>query len=82
MWFICIRPLSNSDADASLSRFSLTLWQGKSFKPQLSDLVFVRDNTKPAQVYYDIYEPLLSEFKAAVGEDGAVSLSDLQTRMQ
>lgn len=51
-----------------MSRFSLTLWQG-SVNPSVSDLLFVRDNTHPWQVYYDIYEPTLSEFKQAVGEE-------------
>ncbi|KAI3375358.1 hypothetical protein L3Q82_021851 [Scortum barcoo] len=45
-------------------RFSLTLWQG-TIHPNISDLLFVRDNTHPARVYYDIYEPTLSEFKQA-----------------
>ncbi|XP_008303865.1 protein FAM151A-like, partial [Stegastes partitus] len=45
-------------------RFSLTLWQG-SIHPNVSDLLFVRDNSNPARVYYDIYEPTLSEFKEA-----------------
>ncbi|XP_038160792.1 protein FAM151A [Cyprinodon tularosa] len=45
-------------------RFSLTLWQGEQH-PNISDLLFVRDNTQPAEVYYDIYEPTLSEFKEA-----------------
>uniref|UniRef100_A0A087Y5K9 Protein FAM151A n=1 Tax=Poecilia formosa TaxID=48698 RepID=A0A087Y5K9_POEFO len=45
-------------------RFSLTLWQG-SDHPTVSDLLFVRDNTQPAQVYYDIYEPTLTAFKEA-----------------
>uniref|UniRef100_A0A3Q0R1N9 Protein FAM151A n=1 Tax=Amphilophus citrinellus TaxID=61819 RepID=A0A3Q0R1N9_AMPCI len=49
-------------------RFSLTLWQG-SDHPSVSDLLFVRDNTHPSQVYYDIYEPTLSEFKAAAGKE-------------
>uniref|UniRef100_A0A3Q1G9T1 Protein FAM151A n=1 Tax=Acanthochromis polyacanthus TaxID=80966 RepID=A0A3Q1G9T1_9TELE len=46
-------------------RFSLTLWQG-SIHPNISDLLFVRDNSNPARVYYDIYEPTLSEFKEAI----------------
>uniref|UniRef100_A0A3P8X6T8 Protein FAM151A n=1 Tax=Cynoglossus semilaevis TaxID=244447 RepID=A0A3P8X6T8_CYNSE len=46
------------------SRFSLTLWQG-SIHPNVSDLLFVRDNTHPSRVYYDIYEPTLSLFKEA-----------------
>ncbi|XP_018608788.2 protein FAM151A [Scleropages formosus] len=45
-------------------RFSLTLWQGKE-NPTVNDLLFVRDNTHPQRVYYDIYEPVLSHFKEA-----------------
>ncbi|KAM4728029.1 protein FAM151A, partial [Anableps anableps] len=52
-------------------RFSLTLWQG-SDHPNISDLLFVRDNTQPAQVYYDIYEPTLSEFKEAARNHSGV----------
>ncbi|KAM9349996.1 protein FAM151A [Symphorus nematophorus] len=50
-------------------RFTLTLWQG-SPDPTLDDLLFVRDNTNPARVYYDIYEPTLSAFKEAVAKQG------------
>ncbi|XP_070774981.1 protein FAM151A [Enoplosus armatus] len=50
-------------------RFSLTLWQG-SIHPNVSDLLFVRDNTHPARVYYDIYEPTLSAFKQAARQQG------------
>ncbi|XP_051254929.1 protein FAM151A [Dicentrarchus labrax] len=50
-------------------RFSLTLWQG-DIHPNISDLLFVRDNTHPARVYYDIYEPTLSEFKQAARKQG------------
>uniref|UniRef100_A0A3B4ANX5 Protein FAM151A n=1 Tax=Periophthalmus magnuspinnatus TaxID=409849 RepID=A0A3B4ANX5_9GOBI len=49
------------------SRFSLTLWQG-STSPTVDDLLFVRDNSHPARVYYDIYEPTLTHFKQAVGK--------------
>ncbi|KAM3604975.1 uncharacterized protein V6R79_018928 [Siganus canaliculatus] len=49
------------------SRFTLTLWQGSVHNPTVEDLLFVRDNTHPSRVYYDIYEPALSEFKAAAG---------------
>nr|XP_020483395.2 protein FAM151A-like [Labrus bergylta] len=52
-------------------RFSLTLWQG-SIHPNISDLLFVRDNSYPARVYYDIYEPTLSEFKQAARQQGRV----------
>nr|DBA17966.1 TPA: hypothetical protein GDO54_016268 [Pyxicephalus adspersus] len=44
-------------------RFSLTLWQGSSDPLTLDDLLFIRDNSDPEKIYYDIYEPLLSEFK-------------------
>ncbi|XP_066512667.1 protein FAM151A-like [Hoplias malabaricus] len=46
------------------SRFSLTLWQGKE-NPTLNDLLFIRDNSNPQRIYYDIYEPVLSQFKEA-----------------
>ncbi|XP_047662560.1 protein FAM151A isoform X2 [Tachysurus fulvidraco] len=46
------------------SRFSLTLWQGQA-NPTVNDLLFVRDNTNPQRIYYDIYEPVLSQFKEA-----------------
>ncbi|XP_062285114.1 protein FAM151A [Scomber scombrus] len=48
-------------------RSTLTLWQG-SIHPNISDLLFIRDNTHPARVYYDIYEPTLSEFKELAGQ--------------
>lgn len=48
-------------------RFSLTLWQDGQTHPKVSDLLFIRDNTEANQVYYDIYEPTLSEFKEAAG---------------
>ncbi|MEE6495648.1 hypothetical protein FKM82_002103 [Ascaphus truei] len=44
-------------------RYSLTLWQGKSDPITLEDLLFIRDNSSPEKIYYDIYEPLLSQFK-------------------
>ncbi|XP_071982864.1 protein FAM151A isoform X2 [Engystomops pustulosus] len=44
-------------------RYSLTLWQGSSDPLQLEDLLFIRDNSRPEKVYYDIYDPLLTEFK-------------------
>ncbi|XP_037643957.1 protein FAM151A isoform X1 [Sebastes umbrosus] len=50
-------------------RFSLTLWQG-SIHPNISDLLFVRENSHPARVYYDIYEPTLSAFKEGARQQG------------
>ncbi|XP_063283331.1 protein FAM151A [Pelobates fuscus] len=44
-------------------RYTLTLWQGSSDPLTLEDLLFIRDNSQPEQIYYDIYEPLLSDFK-------------------
>ncbi|KAK2901194.1 hypothetical protein Q8A67_009309 [Cirrhinus molitorella] len=46
------------------TRFSLTLWQGKE-NPTVNDLLFIRDNSNPRRIYYDIYEPVLSQFKEA-----------------
>ncbi|XP_076838310.1 protein FAM151A [Brachyhypopomus gauderio] len=45
-------------------RFSLTLWQGEE-NPTVNDLLFIRDNSNPQRIYYDIYEPVLSQFKEA-----------------
>lgn len=42
----------------------MTLWQGKE-NPTVNDLLFIRDNSNPERIYYDIYEPVLSQFKAA-----------------
>lgn len=52
-----------------MCRFSLTLWQDNQTRPNISDLLFIRDNTRHSQVFYDIYEPTLSEFKEAAGTD-------------
>ncbi|XP_069794126.1 protein FAM151A isoform X2 [Narcine bancroftii] len=45
------------------SRYSLTLWQGSIDVITVEDLLFFRDNSNIEQIYYDIYEPVLSEFK-------------------
>ncbi|XP_070604635.1 protein FAM151A [Erythrolamprus reginae] len=44
-------------------RYSLTLWQGKTDPVTVEDLLFIRNNSKPEQIYYDLYEPILSQFK-------------------
>ncbi|XP_020952250.1 protein FAM151A [Sus scrofa] len=44
-------------------RYSLTLWQSASDPLLVDDLLYVRDNTAAHQIYYDIFEPLLSQFK-------------------
>ncbi|KAG3283240.1 hypothetical protein H1C71_033761 [Ictidomys tridecemlineatus] len=44
-------------------RYSLTLWQGASDPVSVDDLLYIRDNTAAHQVYYDLFEPVLSQFK-------------------
>uniref|UniRef100_A0A7M4ECC8 Protein FAM151A n=1 Tax=Crocodylus porosus TaxID=8502 RepID=A0A7M4ECC8_CROPO len=44
-------------------RYSLTLWQGKTDPVMVEDLLFIRDNSRAEQIYYDIYDPVLSQFK-------------------
>ncbi|KAK2107324.1 hypothetical protein P7K49_016838 [Saguinus oedipus] len=44
-------------------RYSLTLWQAASDPMLVEDLLYIRDNTAVHQVYYDIFEPFLSQFK-------------------
>uniref|UniRef100_A0A8D0HDX6 Protein FAM151A n=1 Tax=Sphenodon punctatus TaxID=8508 RepID=A0A8D0HDX6_SPHPU len=45
------------------NRYSLTLWQGKTDPVTVEDLLFIRDNSRAEQIYYDIYDPVLSQFK-------------------
>ncbi|KAM9690900.1 protein FAM151A-like [Dama dama] len=44
-------------------RYSLTMWQSTSDPVSVDDLLYIRDNTATHQVYYDLFEPLLSQFK-------------------
>lgn len=44
-------------------RYSLTLWQGSIDFITVENLLFFRDNSNIEQIYYDIYEPVLSQFK-------------------
>ncbi|KAB0339584.1 hypothetical protein FD754_023807 [Muntiacus muntjak] len=44
-------------------RYSLTMWQSASDPLTVDDLLYIRDNTATHQVYYDLFEPLLSQFK-------------------
>uniref|UniRef100_A0A452RD07 Protein FAM151A n=1 Tax=Ursus americanus TaxID=9643 RepID=A0A452RD07_URSAM len=44
-------------------RYSLTLWQGFLDPVSVDDLLYVRDNSASHQVYYDLFEPVLSQFK-------------------
>ncbi|KAG7276164.1 hypothetical protein CRUP_030588, partial [Coryphaenoides rupestris] len=40
--------------------------------PKVNDLLFVRDNSHPSRVFYDIYEPTLSAFRQAAEAQGRV----------
>ncbi|XP_036113091.1 protein FAM151A [Molossus molossus] len=44
-------------------RYSLTLWQGASDPLSVDDLLYIRDNCATHQIYYDLFEPVLSQFK-------------------
>ncbi|XP_077189748.1 protein FAM151A isoform X1 [Paroedura picta] len=45
------------------NRYSLTLWQGNTDPVTVEDLLFIRENSHPEQIFYDIYDPVLSQFK-------------------
>ncbi|XP_004874688.1 protein FAM151A [Heterocephalus glaber] len=44
-------------------RYTLTLWQGRADPMSVDDLLYIRDNTEAHRVYYDLFEPILSQFK-------------------
>ncbi|XP_005398582.1 PREDICTED: protein FAM151A [Chinchilla lanigera] len=44
-------------------RYTLTLWQGTTDSVSVDDLLYIRDNTETHRVYYDLFEPVLSQFK-------------------
>ncbi|XP_012577579.1 PREDICTED: protein FAM151A [Condylura cristata] len=44
-------------------RYSLTLWQGSMDPVRVDDLLYIRDNSAIHQIYYDLFEPVLSKFK-------------------
>ncbi|EPY84564.1 hypothetical protein CB1_000466010 [Camelus ferus] len=52
-------------------RYSLTLWQATSDSVSVDDLLYIRDNTAPHQVYYDIFEPVLSQFRQLASREGS-----------
>lgn len=52
-------------------RYSLTLWQGASDPVSVDDLLFIRDNSATHQIYYDLFEPVLSQFKQLACKKGA-----------
>ncbi|KAM5248586.1 protein FAM151A [Ctenodactylus gundi] len=43
-------------------RYSLTVWQGIIDSVSVDDLLFIRDNSALHQVYYDLFEPVRSQF--------------------
>ncbi|XP_056671054.1 protein FAM151A isoform X1 [Monodelphis domestica] len=47
-------------------RYSLTLWQGGSDPVKVDDLLYIRNHSAPHQIYYDLFEPILSQFKQLV----------------
>ncbi|XP_074076422.1 protein FAM151A [Macrotis lagotis] len=47
-------------------RYSLTLWQGASDRVTVKDLLYIRNHSAPHQIYYDLFEPILSQFKQLV----------------
>lgn len=51
-------------------RYSLTLWQGASDPVSVDDLLFIRDNSATHQIYYDLFEPVLSQFKQLACKKG------------
>lgn len=53
------------------SRYSLTLWQGASDPVSVEDLLFIRDNSATHQIYYDLFEPVFSQFKQLACKNGA-----------
>nr|XP_003220205.2 PREDICTED: protein FAM151A isoform X1 [Anolis carolinensis] len=62
-------------------RYSLTLWQGKTDPVTVEDLLFIRNNSQPEQIYYDLYDPVLSQFKDMVFTSTRNSISTNQTKM-
>lgn len=48
----------------------MTLWQGVLDPVSVDDLLYVRDNSASHQVYYDLFEPVLSQFKQLAGRRG------------
>uniref|UniRef100_A0A4X2KBU1 Protein FAM151A n=1 Tax=Vombatus ursinus TaxID=29139 RepID=A0A4X2KBU1_VOMUR len=44
-------------------RYSLTLWQSASDPVTVDDLLYIRKHSATHQIYYDLFEPILSQFK-------------------
>ena len=47
------------------------MWQSASDPVSVDDLLYIRDNTATHQVYYDIFEPFLSQFKQLARREGS-----------
>ena len=47
------------------------MWQSASDPVSVDDLLYIRDNTATHQVYYDIFEPFLSQFKQLASREGS-----------
>lgn len=52
-------------------RYTLTLWQGTTDPVSVDDLLYIRDNVETHRVYYDLFEPVLSQFKQLACKEGA-----------
>ncbi|XP_037683069.1 protein FAM151A [Choloepus didactylus] len=44
-------------------RYSLTVWQGATDPMSVDDLLYIRDNCAPHQAYFDLFEPIQSQFR-------------------
>ncbi|XP_077005668.1 protein FAM151A [Tamandua tetradactyla] len=44
-------------------RYSLTLWQAATDPMSVDDLLYVRDNCATHQAYFDLFEPIASQFR-------------------
>ncbi|XP_027708528.1 protein FAM151A [Vombatus ursinus] len=49
-------------------RYSLTLWQSASDPVTVDDLLYIRKHSATHQIYYDLFEPILSQFKQLARE--------------
>ncbi|XP_035882045.1 protein FAM151A isoform X2 [Phyllostomus discolor] len=49
--------------EINATQYSLTLWQGTADPVSVDDLLYFRDNCATHQIYYDLFEPVLSKFK-------------------
>ena len=47
--------------------YTITIWSSKSDNVDPDDMVYVRNHSEIDRVYYDLPEPLMSEFKRRIG---------------